>query len=135
MKLAIAKSKEEHNISEPALLDVDTEDDEDVKRALELSKKQHVTAATAPTAHEDDDDYMHAIEKSKTERSEEEIVLEYVKKQSLLEEEHRKAALGKGKEVEQHAKGEKESEADAEALRQAIEESMRGSSEAGPSGT
>jgi len=132
VKLAIAKSKEQHSINEAVHVNTDSEDDEDIKRAIEMSKQQHTTV---PTAHGDDDDLMSVIEKSKTDKTEEEIVLEYVKKQSLLEEEHRKALLEKGKEIEGHSKGEKESAADADALRQAIEESMRGGSEAGPSGT
>ena len=48
--------------------------DEELQKAIELSKR----------AHDD-----HAQETSKT-RTEEEIVLEYVRKQSLLEEEHRR---------------------------------------------
>lgn len=79
-------------------------------------------------------------------KTEEKIVLEYVKKQSLLEEEHRQAAAAGGgsgvpkvkdgtevkKTKEESEYKDRESEADAEALRRAIEESMRGGS--GPSG-
>jgi len=132
VKLAIAKSKEQQAVNESIHVDIDSEDDEDIKRALEMSKIQHTTGTNT---HENDEDLTRVIEKSKADRTEEEIVLEYVKKQSLLEEEHRKAALGKGKEAEVHSSGEKETDADAEALRQAIEESMRGGSGAGPSGT
>lgn len=61
-----------------AHMDVDTDDDEDMKRAIEASR-----------LHKDNT----AI--SSKELTEEEIVMEYVKKQSLVEEEHRKAALEK----------------------------------------
>jgi len=134
IKLAIAKSKEQHSINDSVHVDIDSEDNEDIKRAIEVSKKEH-NNATATQG--DDDDLVHAVEKSKSERTEEEIVLEYVKKQSLLEEEHRKAVLekGKGRSGEGPSKYEEESEADAEALKKAIEESIRAGNDAGPSGT
>ena len=75
---------------------VDTDDDENIKLALEHSK----LPATSPPAY-DDDDLQRALKQSldhqtredgKTAaRSEEEIVLDYIKKQSLAEEEHRQA--------------------------------------------
>lgn len=81
--------------------DVDTDDDEDMKRAIAASK----------TAHE---------QKAKDGKSEEEIVLEYIKKQSLAEEEHRKAVQGKGKAVAET--GEVSEDED---LKRALEESMK----------
>jgi len=48
-------------------------------------------------------------------------VLEYVKRQSLAEEEHRAAVAGKEREIE-----EPHSAADQEALEKAIEESLKG---------
>jgi hypothetical protein len=55
----------------------DDGDDEEMKKALELSEKAHKES-------------MEKLEKQKTE---EDIVMEYVRKQSLLEEEHRQRAL------------------------------------------
>jgi hypothetical protein len=97
-----------------------TEDNE-FKLALQMSKEAH----PPPEVNSDEDeDVKSAIQKSKDElhktKTEEEIVLEYVKKQSLIEAEHKKAMTGKQKEAEVS------SEADEEALRMAIEESMKG---------
>ena len=98
--------------------DSDTEEDEDFKRALEESKRQLAshshggsnTGATSsvsnvPSAagvHNDNDELARALTESKQsheseaakQKTEEEIVLEYVKKQSLLEEEHRRRRMG-----------------------------------------
>lgn len=75
---------------------VDTDDDENVKAAIERSK-------LTPTGNgKDDDDFQTAIELSRKaseeheqgpskSKTEEEIVLEYVKKQSLAEEQLRKS--------------------------------------------
>lgn len=86
----------------------DTEDDEDVKRALEESLRHGAPAAGGADVPGDaqDEELRRAIEASqredqqreeglKKQLTEEEIVLEYVKKQSLAEEEHRRAMLGK----------------------------------------
>jgi UDP:flavonoid glycosyltransferase YjiC (YdhE family) len=86
-----------------------TDDDEDFKRTLEESKRLHTENQNKRSAartkevtgdSNDDDDLKRAITESEIEhktreedltrqKTEEEIVLEYVKKQSLLEEEHR----------------------------------------------
>ena len=99
-------------------------DDEDMKRALDASK-----ALAAAKTTSTDKDLQQAIEESKRlqvehdretvrSRTEEEVVIEYIKKQSLLEEEHHKALEAKnGKEVA----GEKDVE-----LAQAIEQSLSG---------
>jgi hypothetical protein len=79
--------------------DIDTDDDEDVKRAIEASKAAHTEQAS----------------KAKTE---EEIVLEYVKKQSLMEEEHRKAHLERQKTAP-------DATADDGELKRALEESLK----------
>ena len=70
---------------------IDTDDDLSMKAALEESKKAAVSVSP-----EMDDDLKRALEQSrlhddqtKDEKSEEEIVIEYIKKQSLAEEEHR----------------------------------------------
>jgi hypothetical protein len=83
--------------------DVDTDDDDDVKRAIEASK----------AVYEED---------ASNTKTEEDIVMEYIKKQSLAEEEHRKTLLGKQREaiVSQDAPVE-----DDEDLQRAIKESMK----------
>jgi len=75
--------------------DVDTDEDEDVKLAIKNSKEEE---ASRP-------------------KTEEEIVLEYVKKQSLAEEEHRRKIEGKRKEGSM-------TDADEEALKAAIAASL-----------
>ena len=77
------------------------EEDEEMKRAIEESKKTAASLKDVP-AGENDEELIRAIEESnqtnilrekeeQRERTEEEIVLEYVKKQSLKEAEHRSA--------------------------------------------
>ena len=58
-------------------------------------------------------------------KTEEEIVLEYVKKQSLAEEEHRRNVQGKQKESSVR-------DADEDALQQAIAESLKAKDGSGP---
>lgn len=81
--------------------DVDTEDDEEVKRAIEESRR-HAEESTALHDHAHEEELKRAMEESHREeerkkselerqRTEEEIVMEYVKRQSLAEEEHRRA--------------------------------------------
>jgi hypothetical protein len=112
--------------------DVDTDEDEDVKLALKLSE-------TEPATGDEEGMLKAALEKSQAEhqektekaKTEEEIVIEYVKKMSLAEQ-HHAAVAGKQKETGTAEPAEHgESEADAEALRKAIEESMKGTSEGG----
>lgn len=80
-------------------LDVDTDDDEDVKRAIEASKAVH-------------EEHLSKV------KTEEEIVLDYIKRQSLAEEEHRKA-------LQEQQKGlQLPGEEDAD-LKRAMEESMK----------
>jgi hypothetical protein len=79
--------------------DPDTDDDEEVKRALEASK----------VAHEEH------LSRTKTE---EEIVMEYVKRQSLVEEEHKKAM--QKKQINTHDGVEDDSD-----LKRALEESLK----------
>jgi hypothetical protein len=80
--------------------------DEDLKKAIEESKK-HSEASQATK----DEDLTKAIEESKKHtdeeekaRKEEEIVMEYIKKQSLAEEEHRRR-VAQGRETEGGASG------------------------------
>jgi len=118
VKLAIEKSKEA-----PTVTDVDSDEDENIRKAIEKSKE---ILPKADIDTDDDEDVKLALERSKSEhmkelsraQTEEEIVLEYVKKQSLAEEEHKRKVAGKAKEAG-------ESNADEEALKQAIEESLK----------
>jgi hypothetical protein len=149
-----------------------SDDDEDIKKAIELSRELNASKGKEVASAEEDEELKLALQTSKEsahkEKSEEETVMEYVKKQSLLENEH-KTALESGKAKEEsnteEARGrktvqaheledtqstpqagtqvatdngqhkreginakevEEETDADAEALRLAIEESMRG---------
>ena len=98
----------EHDLSSDSGLG--TDDEEDFKRTLEESKRLHTenqnkqsamsTNEVAGGTDDDDHDLKRAITESETEhkmreetlarqKTEEEIVLEYVKKQSLLEEQHK----------------------------------------------
>ncbi|GJN79361.1 hypothetical protein PLIIFM63780_002874 [Purpureocillium lilacinum] len=111
------------------------EEDAELLRAIEESKRQQT-----PTQPEDDEELKRAIEASKehleheaSQRTEEEIVLEYVKKQSLAEEEYRRQ-IGKGKgKAEENPQGDDEDEE----LKRALEESLRmhRGDESGPSGS
>lgn len=117
VKLAIENSKET-----TASADVDTDEDENFRLAIEKSKE---IPPEADMDTDDDEDVKLALERSKSEhlkeltraQTEEEIVLEYIKKQSLAEEAHKRKVSGKQKEGP--------SDADEEALKQAIEESLK----------
>ncbi|KAI9171844.1 glucosyl/glucuronosyl transferase [Paramyrothecium foliicola] len=110
--------------------------EDDLRRVIEESRS--APTQTQPTAT-DDGEFQRAIEASradmereKNERTEEDIVLEYVKKQSLAEEEFRRQA-SKGKEAGDQSADE---EVDDD-LRRALEESLKMShgDNAGPSGS
>lgn len=84
---------------------IDTDDDENIKAAIQRSKAQPI--ADPPVDSPKDEDFQKVIELSKKSqeehdqgisksKTEEEIVLEYVKKQSLAEEQHKKAAAARG---------------------------------------
>ena len=75
IKLAIERSKSgDTGGPEPAQLN-----DEDLQKAIEISKKDH-------------EDLEQSLSRSKTE---EEIVLEYIKRQSLAEEQHKQSVTGR----------------------------------------
>ncbi|KAF7961159.1 hypothetical protein EAE96_000826 [Botrytis aclada] len=104
----------------------ESEGDEDLKRVLRESREEHEKSlASKGKETEKSDGRAGGL-------TEEEIVLEYIKKQSLQEEEHRKAREEKErKDAEEAVEKKKEREvensrADEEALKQAIEESLRG---------
>ncbi|KAK3310645.1 glycosyltransferase family 1 protein [Chaetomium strumarium] len=105
------------------------DDDEQLRRALEESARVH----------------RSYTEEMQRQRTEEEIVLEYVKRQSLAEEAFRRAkAAGKGKappvDGDDDDDEEEEDEDEDEDLRRALDESLRvasggGGGNAGPSGS
>ena len=82
---------------------IDTDDDENIKAAIERSIS---TPTGQPSSGKDEDDIQVAIERSRKvheqhqqglskAKTEEEIVLEYVKKQSLAEEQLKRSAVNK----------------------------------------
>lgn len=123
-------------------------DEEELKRALEESRRAAAAATQGGggSAGHDEEELKKALEESErahrehvartsTERSEEEIILEYVKKQSLAEEAFRRQqqlkGTGAGGEKRHEGKGDEDEE-----LRRAMEESLRVSGrEGGPSGS
>ncbi|KAM0559386.1 hypothetical protein ACHAPJ_004411 [Fusarium lateritium] len=119
--------------SHPPAESANNEDDEEFQRAIEASKNP----PPLPPRDENDDELERAIaaskeamEKESSQRTEEDVVMEYVKKQSLAEEEYRKEmAKGKGT-----AGGGDEND---EELRRAMEESLKLSKgdASGPSGS
>ena len=83
---------------------IDTDDDENIKAAIQRSKTGSI--ADPPVESPKDEDFHKVIELSKKSqeehdqgksksKTEEEIVLKYVKKQSLAEEQHKKAAAAR----------------------------------------
>ena len=95
------RSEERHPVANIDFDDsgVDTDDDENIKAAIEMSK---FTPTEQPRGRKDDGDFQTAIELSRKtyeehgqglskSKTEEEIVLEYVKKQSLAEEQLKKS--------------------------------------------
>ncbi|XP_044715403.1 sterol 3-beta-glucosyltransferase UGT80A2 [Hirsutella rhossiliensis] len=102
--------------------------DAELQRAIEESKK-HSTPPPRSGDEGDEEELQRAIAASKeemereaTQRTEEDIVLDFVKKQSLAEEEYRQQ-MGKGKGKAPEAAG-KDDEEDEE-LRRALEESLK----------
>lgn len=93
----------------------DDGEDEDLKRAMEESARAH----------------REHLARASSERTEEEIIMEYVKKQSLAEEEFRRSKANKGKQSAPADGGQGD---DDEDLRRAMEESLKMSGkEGGPS--
>jgi hypothetical protein len=123
-----------------------TDEDADLQRAINESRKVPPTLPPREKGEEDDEEEhlrraieasMNDMERVNKEKTEEEIVLEYVKKQSLAEEEFkkRKDVKGKGKEVSEEASN----ASDDDELKRAIEESLKihsgdGEDGDGPSG-
>jgi hypothetical protein len=119
--------------------DDDDDNDEDLRRAIAESVSPEGVIDTQ--GHHDDADLQRALQESeKAHReqqnrslTEEETVLEYVKKQSLAEEEFRRQKA-KGKGVSARAAADYgEHDDEDEDLKRALEESLKHSSGAGPS--
>jgi hypothetical protein len=120
----------------PELPPREHENDSDLNRAIEESK--NIPQETPRRDEEEDDaEFQRAIaaskdemERQKNERTEEDIVMEYIKKQSLAEEEYRKQRLEAG-----GAKNGENAAVEEEELKRAMEESLRLSrgDDAGPS--
>jgi hypothetical protein len=116
LRKSLAETRRLHGSDSEWDSDLDTEDDENVKKALEMSKAADAAAGAewmlkAGGIEDEDEALRKAVEESRLEeerktsalekqKTEEEIVLEYVMKQSLVEEEHRRKMLGR-KEGEQ----------------------------------
>lgn len=125
-----------------------TDDDADLQRAIDESRKAPPALPPREKEQQEDDNEedehfrraieasMNEMERIKKEKTEEEIVMEYVKKQSLAEEEfkQRRDSKGKGKEVSEVASNASE---DDDELKKAIEESLKitGGDGDGPSGS
>ncbi|KAI9874462.1 MAG: hypothetical protein M1830_009725 [Pleopsidium flavum] len=123
---------------------IETDDDENIQEAIELSKQNVLSdVRSGHAAVEEDQELQKAIEESKQAHSlheednaraktEEEIVLEHVKKQSLAEQEHRTRLDLKGKSKEHNDSG---YDNDDDDFKRAMEESLRISGKAGESST
>lgn len=136
--------QDHHRHSEGEDSGIDT-DDEEMREAIELSN-QNTSSDAGPRGNtlEEDAELQKAIDESKQAHSlraeddaraktEEEIVLEYVKKQSLAEQEHRRKHETKGKSREDYI-GEDNDDDD---MKRALEESLKingkfGESSSGP---
>ncbi|CAN8101334.1 unnamed protein product [Discula destructiva] len=117
--------------------------DEALRRALQESQRIASTAGTGQN-EELDEELRKAMEQSErehqehlarhaSERSEEEIIMEYVKKQSLVEDEFRRKGKGNASASADHGEGQG---AEDEELKRAMEESLRISGrQGGPSGS
>ncbi|KAI5458067.1 hypothetical protein BGZ63DRAFT_474529 [Mariannaea sp. PMI_226] len=120
--------EESHSTLAPQ--DEDEGYDAELQRAIEESKSIPVTSAENPNEAEELERAIEAskeeMQKEMNERTEEEIVMEYVKKQSLAEEEFRRKGKSQAVDI---------AEEDDEELRRAMEESLKMSrgDDAGPS--
>lgn len=94
------------------------DEDEQLRRALEESEREQRERA----------------EQAARQRSEEEIVLEYVKRQSLAEEEYRRAMKARKGKATSRTGVDDDGDAEDEDLRRALEESLRMSSGGGGAG-
>lgn len=101
LEKAIQASLAKYQLSAPrdqVVDDPDTDEDENIKIAIEMSKAD-MSKEEATRLEDEQKEIEQALEKSKKDlvktKTEEDIVLDYVRKQSLLEEEHKKGVEGK----------------------------------------
>ncbi|RYP26948.1 hypothetical protein DL767_007870 [Monosporascus sp. MG133] len=117
---------------------LDDDDDEELRRAIEASQAEQYHNT------DDDEELRRAIEASERAhkeqmarvdslKSEEDIVLEYVKRQSLAEEQFRRFTKGKQKESSGSSSNQEDDEVMDEDLKKALEQSMQSDSKNGSS--
>lgn len=131
LRRVLEASEAEHATRASHGHDGQDDDDKELKEAIEASQFAH----SQPSEHVDDEkEFKQALEASekahqeelaraKAEKSEEDIIMEYIKKQSLAEEQYRQ----KGKHTMSGVTD------DDEELKRAIEESMKASGKVGES--
>ena len=147
LEAALHRSVQDHRRhSEGGDSGIDTDDDEAIREAIALSKENTSSdTRLGGNALEEDAELQKAIEESKQAQSlreedatraktEEEIVLEYVKKQSLAEQEHRKNHQRKGKSREGDDSG-NDDDNNSSDMKRALEESLKISGKIGESST
>lgn len=133
LKKALEASEAEHAAQAQRGVDGD-DDEEEIRKAIEASQAEHARQQSSGGGDDDEEALKRALEESErahreeqarvsAQQTEEDNMLEYIKKQSLAEEEHR--LKGKGK------VGAANDEDDDEELKKAIEESIRASGKAG----
>jgi hypothetical protein len=99
LRKAIEESEKDHEIEKSKSHDL--ESDEALRKAIEESEKHHQAETSRGTEEVSDEELLKALEESEKaelermetlekQRTEEEIVLDFVKKQSLMEEEHKR---------------------------------------------
>lgn len=134
LERALAQSLREQRRQRSSDSEWDSDDDEDFKQAIQASQIPAVVVKPGPSSLDRPPEYdqghlagttqrefeapqaQQPGEKAQQERTEEEIVMEYVKKQSLLEEEHRKSLAAKANATETD---------ENEELQQALKASMQ----------
>jgi len=144
LEAALHRSVQDHHRhSDGSDSGIDTDDDEAVREAIELSKES-TSSSTRPAGNTSDEEaeLQKVMEESKQAqrlreeenaraKTEEEIVLEYVKKQSLAEQEHRRKHEMKGKSREGNDSG---NDGDDD-MKRALEDSLKLNGKIGESST
>ena len=130
---ALARSLKEQRRERSSDSEWDSEDD-DYQEAVEQSQQAHESNQDLPPTYESGSAHLAGTtqeeysaqqaeqpgEKTQQEKTEEQIVMEYVKKQSLLEAEHSKGrAVASSSSAAQHDENDED-------LQRALKESMRG---------
>ena len=139
--------QDHHRHSEGADSGIDTDDDEEFREAIELSKEGTSSGRhSGGNTLEEDAELRKVMEESKQAQSlreeddartktEEEIVLEYVKRQSLVEQEHKRKHETKGKSRESNDSGNDEDDDHDDDMKRALEESLKLEGKIGESST